>query len=149
VLLLFYLGSGSLDAWFHFQANGSEELLWQRGLPLGLLLVVMGLFWITKLQTVYDSRGIRLRFYPFHLGWIDYPASSFTAAEVGVYNPIGDFLGWGVRYGRDGYKAYTTQGNRCVRISMIDGRKRLIGTQNPERVKTFVDTYSSNLKDRQ
>jgi hypothetical protein len=141
VLLLFWLGSGALDAWYRYGGSGDLEMLYSRIFALLMLLLVMVLFRITRLQTHFSPDGIRLRFYPFHLGWVHYPLSEISSAATGTYSPIGDFLGWGVRYGRSGFKAYTTNGNACIRIVMKDGRKRLLGTQHPKRLQKWCEQH--------
>lgn len=54
-----------------------------------------------------------------------------TAAPV-TYNPILDWGGWGIRARIGGGWAYTLSGNRGVRLTLRDGRERLLGTDDPD-----------------
>jgi hypothetical protein len=49
------------------------------------------------------------------------------------YDPIRDFGGYGVRSGLLG-EAYIARGNRGVELELWDGRKVLIGSQDPDRL---------------
>jgi hypothetical protein len=55
-----------------------------------------------------------------------------TARTV-EYDPIRDFGGYGVRSGLRG-QAYIARGNRGVELEVQDGRKVLIGSQDPARL---------------
>jgi len=49
-----------------------------------------------------------------------------------TYTPLRDFGGWGIKYGRGGLKAWTGKGNLGLLVLLKDGRKYLIGSDDPE-----------------
>jgi len=54
------------------------------------------------------------------------------------YDPIRDFGGYGIRSGR-GAQAYIASGNRAVELELRDGRKVLIGSQDPSRLAGSIE----------
>jgi hypothetical protein len=61
------------------------------------------------------------------------PLDQVRRARAVEYDPIRDFGGYGFRSGRRG-QAYIARGNRGVELELRDGRKVLIGSQDPERL---------------
>jgi hypothetical protein len=49
------------------------------------------------------------------------------------FDPVGEYHGYGVRSGPRG-KAYIAFGNQAVQLELRDGRKLLIGTQQPQEL---------------
>ncbi len=97
---------------------------------LPLLIVVFLL--INRLDTQITSDGIRVRYFPFHLQYKFYPTKIVGTAYVRQYDPIGEYGGWGLRFGLFGKgKAYNVSGNQGIQLVFKDGSKLLIGTQKP------------------
>lgn len=96
-----------------------------------LFFIVVFPLWIflIRLDTQVRSGGIFLRFRYLHINWIVLPFSEITKAESITYNPLRDYGGWGIRYGPKG-KAYNVHGNYGVLLTLIDGKKILIGSQD-------------------
>ena len=61
------------------------------------------------------------------------PLNSVRTARAVEYDPIRDFGGYGIRSGLRG-RAYIARGNRGVELELQDGRKVLIGSQDPARL---------------
>lgn len=55
-----------------------------------------------------------------------------------TYNPLRTFGGWGIKKSRSGIWAYTVGGNRGLLIVMADGRKFLVGSDDPEATADAV-----------
>ena len=56
-----------------------------------------------------------------------------TTAEAATYSPIAEYGGWGIRgWGRN--IALNARGNRGVRLTLRDGRRVLVGSQQPEEL---------------
>ena len=56
-----------------------------------------------------------------------------VAAENVIYSPLADYGGWGIRgWGKD--VAFNACGNRGVRLTLIDGRRVLVGSQRSEEL---------------
>lgn len=92
------------------------------GLPL--------LFYFSKLTTEVRLDGIYFRFFPFHLSFHNIAFRDLKSYRVVSYDPIGDYLGWGIRYSHKG-KAYIISGDRGVQVELVNGKKILFGSQRP------------------
>jgi len=92
------------------------------------------LFFKMRLITRIDKSGIAYRFTPFYnkekmINW-----SEVSRVEVTRYNPLKEYGGWGIRYGRKG-KALNVRGNYGMMIEFHGGKNLLIGTQKPEELQ--------------
>ena len=92
------------------------------GLPL--------LFYSARLVTEVRSDGLYIRFFPFHRTFLRFPVDSIKHSEARTYSPIGEYGGWGIRYGWNG-KAYNVSGNEGVQFELHDGKRVLVGSQRP------------------
>ncbi|NVL91956.1 MAG: hypothetical protein HWN71_02845 [Desulfobacterales bacterium] len=54
-----------------------------------------------------------------------------------TYNPLKDYGGWGIRYGRGG-RAYNVSGNRGVYLELSNGKSLLIGSLQPEELARAI-----------
>ncbi|MBK8554996.1 MAG: hypothetical protein IPL65_04130 [Lewinellaceae bacterium] len=102
------------------------------------------LLWFAKLETRIDASGIHFRFWPMlrqerNIRWTD-----VQHITVRQYKPIREFGGWGVRYGFKGM-AYNTSGDMGIEIALKNGKKILLGTQNPEKARHFLKTEASTF----
>lgn len=141
MLLVVYLLTKLMNGWYVWQAGGQNQELVTYLTGIAILLPVLVLFAIAKLETHYDHDGIHIRYFPFHFQWHFYSRDEITEISAGTYSPLRDFTGWGIRYGKGGYKAFTVFGKSCIRVVMRDGRKRLLGTQYPEKAAEYVKTF--------
>ena len=95
-------------------------------LPLLLLRFI-------KLDTRIDPHGIYYRFSPFSgkkLTW-----EEIETAEVLDYGFIG---GWGIRLPTKYGTAYNVRGRKGLALILKNGKKILIGTQNPEKLRAHL-----------
>ncbi|HOK66664.1 MAG TPA: hypothetical protein PK054_09305 [Anaerohalosphaeraceae bacterium] len=49
-----------------------------------------------------------------------------------TYSPISEYGGWGIRYGQAG-TAYNIRGNQGIQLELKNGKRILIGTQQPQK----------------
>ncbi|NIS62676.1 MAG: hypothetical protein GTO13_18825 [Proteobacteria bacterium] len=105
--------------------------------PLWVLFAVglAYLFYSMKLITEVRSDGLYIRFFPLTHQRILF--EEIRGCEVRTYNPIREFGGWGIRYGR-GKKAYNVSGNRGVQLGLSNGKRLLIGSQRPEELAQAI-----------
>ncbi len=94
---------------------------------------LLALIWWTRLVTEVRNDGLYVRLIPFHRRWQKVPYAQVVRFEACTYNPIRDYGGGGIRYGRKG-KAYNVSGNRGVQLELAGGRRLLIGSQQPEAI---------------
>jgi len=94
-------------------------------------------FFNLKLYTRIDKNGIYYRFAPVHRKerWIKW--NEVKDVYVRRYRPIAEYGGWGFRNGRSG-KALNTSGNMGLQIEFINGKKLLLGTQNPDEMERIL-----------
>jgi Family of unknown function (DUF6141) len=124
-LLIGYRAYHSLILGTHPQPGKLQLFFWLvagAGLPI--------LLYSLRLVTEVRSDGLYLRFIPFHLSFLGFPANGIRSFEARTYSPIREFGGWGIRYGWNG-KAYNVSGNQGVQLELHDGKRILVGTQQP------------------
>lgn len=124
-----------------FSADMAREDVW--GL-LGLLAVesaVWGLFFVLRLHTRIEVDGIYVQFYPFHFKPLFFPWEKIHKAYVRTYSPLGEYGGWGLRYGFSKGKAYNVWGSKGLQLELVDGKKVLIGTQRAEELESALKKW--------
>jgi hypothetical protein len=102
------------------------------------VVLVFFLFRMMKLETVIDQDGVKCRFKPFQRKFKSFPVNDIVLYEVKKYNPIMEYGGWGIRYGRKG-TAYNVRGNMGLYLELRNRKTFLIGTQNPDSVRYAMD----------
>ncbi|HYH03873.1 MAG TPA: DUF6141 family protein [Bacillota bacterium] len=112
-------------------------------LSLSFFLVVFGigfplLFYFLNLTTEVRNDGIYIRFAPFHIRFQKILFTDIDKYKIIKYRPFLDYGGWGIRYGIKG-KAYNVSGNIGMEFQLKNGKKILIGTQEPDNFKHAVD----------
>ena len=121
-----------------------RQLVWHRpwGTPpvsngdllfLSVLLVLVYVRLVTvRLVTDLRSTEIAVRLRGL---WRkrEIPLDRVRAAKVVEYDAVRDFGGYGFRSGRRG-PAFIASGNRGVELELRDGRKILIGSQDPDEL---------------
>jgi hypothetical protein len=103
-------------------------------LSVGLGLFV--LFQVLELRTRVTDEGLQVDFRPFVHRLIRY--DQIRSAEARRYNPILEYGGWGLRYGRNG-QAYNVSGDRGVQLTLSDGRGLLIGSRKDEALAAAIN----------
>lgn len=100
-------------------------------------IALLWLFGAGNLKTVIDDRGIRYRFFPFHLRFRHVGWNELESVEVITYKPIRDYGGWGIRNGKAG-KAYNISGDKGLQLVFTNRKRLLIGTNKAEELKQFL-----------
>ncbi len=113
--------------------------------PSGLSLFFVVCFYVLRLDTQITACGIRVRLFPFHLGYLDYPWEQIRSASVRQYNPVREYGGWGLKGSRENM-AYNVSGNMGLQLELSDGRKRLIGTCDPEGIRAALSAAKQYLE---
>lgn len=112
-----------------------------RGIPVGnnpgsdtLVVVIWLIFgigfplfflWLRMVVEV-DQGAVTIVYRPFVNRRI--PLDDIVRLELRVYRPLGEFGGWGVR-GFGAHVAYNVRGNNGVELTLVDGRRVMIGSQ--------------------
>ena len=124
------------------------------GIPFGdkpapdIVVALIGFFpaftiWLFRaltLVTSIDETGISYRFKPFQRKPKTIKPGEIARFEVKKYNPIMDYGGWGIRLGstKKG-NAYNVKGNMGVLFEFKNGKRFMLGTQNPESIRSALN----------
>ncbi len=98
-----------------------------------LVFILNILFFIVRLDTRIDEKAIHMHYFPFikkEISWDD-----IEEAEVLNYGFVG---GWGIRIWTKYGTVYNTKGKMGLALRLKNGKKLLIGTQEPERMKQVL-----------
>ena len=113
---------------------------WTLILSVGVMVLTMVLLASFKLYTRIDSSGVHYRMKPFHFKEQTIIWDDIDQIFVRKYSPILEYGGWGIRFGRNG-KAFNMRGNYGIQIVKKDGKRILIGTQNPEAAGIHLNQH--------
>jgi hypothetical protein len=108
------------------------------GIALALLIpiAVVALTLATELRLTVVSGAVRIRFFPLMTRTIE--KSAIAGIEARTYRPIREYGGWGIRFGLGGRRAYSISGNRGVELTLMDGKKVMIGSQRADELATVL-----------
>jgi hypothetical protein len=107
---------------------------------LSVTLAVIALAMIStyggfRTQVTRDTVAVRIGFLGIKL--LQLKMADIAAVEVHAFSPLRDFGGYGIRFNRE-MQAYYLQGDRGVKITAVDGRKYLIGSDRPEHLAAVI-----------
>jgi hypothetical protein len=54
------------------------------------------------------------------------------------YHPLREFGGWGIKFGRDGKRAWTARGDEAVVLELGDGTRLYVGSDHPHRLEERI-----------
>ena len=110
-------------------------------IPLLIALSVVLFFAVAKLETRISEEGIRYRFFPLQRTFRVIWKRDIKSITVVRYNPLLDYGGWGIRFGRKGW-AYNVRGNIGITVETSSGKRILLGSQQSEKeLKAFIEKY--------
>ncbi len=133
-----------LNKYSQIKGTASNGELYGLLMPILILILVILLFFVMKLNTRIDEKGIYYQFFPFHLklkkiGW-----EELKDISVRKYAPLMEYGGWGIRglsRKTSTGMAYNVKGNMGIQLIFKDGGKLLLGTQIPEKAKEVISNY--------
>lgn len=137
-LLVMFWGTMLVSMAFVSVAPGESEGERRVGLAVIAVLAV-AIQWLLA--------GLSVRLYRDDLvvglgssGWISkrIPYSRIRETESVTYHPLAEFGGWGVRWGKDGKKAWTARGNQAVVLHLDDGTRLYVGSDSPQRLEERI-----------
>jgi hypothetical protein len=62
-------------------------------------------------------------------------------AELMEFSPMADFGGYGIRFNKE-MAAYYMRGNRGVKLTLLNGKKYLIGSDKPEELYAVMQAVA-------
>jgi hypothetical protein len=99
------------------------------------------MFMWAYLETKITDDEIQLRYPPFINKPKVIPYSDIKMIQVRKYDPLGEYGGWGLRYGWTNSKknrAYNIKGNMGLQLVLNDDMRILIGTQKPDELRELI-----------
>ncbi len=124
--------------------NMAEGERWGLLAAAALVVLIWFGFRAIHLNTEVDAERLQVRLVPLPTRTI--ALDRIRRCYVRTYRPIRDYGGWGWRFSRQG-QAYNARGNRGVQLELIDGRRILIGSQNPEELLRALHAARHSLAD--
>lgn len=113
---------------------GPNWLVWLMWLLFGVGLPLF-FYRLALVVEVYDD-AVYVRLRPLVNRRI--PTEEIQEVEAATYRPIWEYGGWGVRGVSRRNVAYNVSGNRGVRLTLRDGSRVLIGSQQPEALTAAI-----------
>ena len=111
------------------------EMAWSGGAVIVLNALMLWLMYRMELEVRVDVDALHVRFFPFIRRRFAY--ADIRSAEARVYSPLGEYGGWGIRFGRAG-KAYNVSGNEGVLVETIKGDRVMIGSQRAKELEAAI-----------
>lgn len=102
------------------------------------IIGIVLLFLAIRLRTSIDEKGIQMTYRPFGVkklaSW-----EEMESVDIVKYG----FVGYGIRWGSSYGTVYNVKGNKGIAITLKNGKKYLIGTQQPEAVSSMLKEIPS------
>lgn len=93
---------------------------------IGGLIILF--FYLLELRIKVTEEALYYQFFPLHLKPFSIKKKEIEKIESLKYRPLGDYGGWGIRYGFKG-KCYNVKGNLGVKVFLKNGSYILFGSQ--------------------
>lgn len=122
-------------------SDSDPNKYWGLALVVGVTGGVSLLIARVRLLTRIDGYGIHYRFTGF-MRWKQIAWAEIDKAELRKYNAITEYGGWGYR--RRWYKkgiGLTVGGDQGIQLQLIDGKKILLGTHQPEEAAAALARF--------
>ncbi len=104
------------------------------------LLLIVGVLLVIPYggqRTLVTRQNITVRWGIIGIKVLRLKTAEITAVELHDFSPLKDFGGYGIRFNRE-MSAYYLRGRQGVKVTMLNGKKYLIGSDHPERLLTVV-----------
>lgn len=111
---------------------------------LATLFLALAFLYSCTLETTIDESGIAYRFFPIQLKPKKIVWKEMDQCHTRTYKPIAEYGGWGYRMGFGKGKALNVKGNQGIQIVLKNGKKLLLGTQEPEAAQAVITKYFKN-----
>jgi hypothetical protein len=143
-------GAGVYEQIIQGQKSGiypmsEDRLIFVFILLLILFISIYLLLVFSKLTTIIDKNAINYKYFPFHLKFRSISWNEIEQYDVITYNPIKDYGGWGIRFGKKG-KAYNVSGNKGLLLYLKTGKRILIGTKKDIELADFLSRINTGAR---
>jgi len=141
------VGTSILKEWERISQGSLSEIAVD---CVGLILItlVILLFFILKLKTRINEKGIYYQYYPLHRSYTLISWKEISNCTVRNYDAISEYGGWGIKFSffKKRGKSFTVKGNTGLQLELKSGKKILLGTQLKEDLQRTIDNYQYKLK---
>jgi hypothetical protein len=100
--------------------------------------LVLALIWSIRLRFTIEKAGLYYRYFPFHFREYFIPWETVMAAGGRNYSPLTEYGGWGIK-GSKKNRAYNVSGSFGLQLELIEGRKILFESNNPDEISKMLD----------
>ncbi len=121
-----------------------DWVAWALGLVFGIGFPLFAA--VARMITEVHPGVLRVRVYPFR--WVKILLSDIRGAEPRQYSALREYGGWGIRTSLKNGRAYNASGNRGIQLVMSDGRRVLIGTQQPDQLMAALLTARGSVRSK-
>ena len=98
------------------------------------------LFFLGNLEIIITPNGLFYKYFPFINKLRKIDKSSIKNYQVRQYKPIREFGGCGLRYNyKTKTSCYNIRGTMGLEIELVNGRRIMLGTQEPHEIKKSMD----------
>ncbi|AQQ72459.1 hypothetical protein SMSP2_02844 [Limihaloglobus sulfuriphilus] len=139
IIISFAAAAAALTA-----AGKSEEEPLEPGMMLFTIiinLVLLALLVTFQMQTRVYKDAVWVRLLPFMPWFKKIPFEDIREYCPRKYRPVFEYGGWGIRYSFRNGKAYNAKGNKGLQITLKNGKKILIGSQDPEKLADAIKKH--------
>ena len=124
----------------YLHAGSIGQVLLVNGGELLVLGIIITFILSIRLETIIREDGIDVRLFPFHIKFKHFQWTELKKAYVRQYSPLGEYGGWGLRWGIFGSgTAYNISGNMGLQLVLQNGKKILVGTQKAEECQRILE----------
>ena len=110
----------------------------------GLVLILISVFfYFLELRVKVSKHEVQYQFFPLHLNSYCIKLEEIERIEAIKYKPLGDYGGWGIRYGFKG-KCYNVKGNLGVKVYLKKGSYILFGSQKYKTLEKVLSQLLNN-----
>ena len=93
----------------------------------------------SELRYGINDTGFYYQYFPFQFRERVIPVEEINSFEAVTYDPVKDYGGFGIRYWKGG-RAFTTSGDKGVKINFGNDQTILFGTQKPEELRSALES---------
>ena len=101
------------------------------------ILLVLNIIFASRLVTQIRTDGLYVRFPPWQSRFSVYDWIDIVEIQVRKYQPMREFMGWGIRYGIR-KMGYIVAASACIEIVLKNGYTIIVTTQRGEEVNEVL-----------
>lgn len=111
-------------------------------IAIWIIWILIGLFlpvftFVARLKFKVTDKVLKISWFPIFKREIYF--KDIKKAESKTYKPVREFGGWGIRFGRNGSRAYSMSGNLGVELTLKNGKVVMLGTQKPKELSQAIN----------